>query len=216
MFGLNFFGFNESKIHRALSSVENAYGELHASIKNYVQDGFVNEMSKVWACNEAQVFFRDGVKPQFDEVIKKINENFAIIDKGVNSAATAWAQKTRSQYTSKNISIISTTIDVSMIQENIGGTRGIDKEAALNLVVKLEQFKNSTTAALDKTVAAIRGCGFLGGVQEENLLAALNKNKTIIDTAIEGTISALNKAITDTVTSYGDMAGKVAQAFNGQ
>ena len=209
-----FSGFNADKVYQALSSIETAYGDLHGSIKNKLQDGFIVGMRDKWACNEAQTFFRDIVKPQFEEIIRKVNENFTIIDEGINEAARIWALETRSDYTKRNLSMIVTKIDISMIQENISGTRGIDKTEALNLVSKLKEFEGESTSALTKAQNAIRGCGLLGGLQEDNLYNVLGKNKTIIGDYITAITNALDKAISTTVNAYGDTEGKIAQAFN--
>lgn len=211
-----FSGFNADKVYATLNKIENVYGDLHRAIKNKLQDGFITGMRDKWACNEAQIFFRDGVKPQFEEIIRKVNENFTIIDEGINEAARLWALETQSDYTKRNFSMIITKIDVSMIQENIAGTRGIDKTEALNQVAYLKEFENEAVSALSKAQNAIRGCGLLGGLQEDNLYNVLGKNKSIISEYVVAITSALDKAINTTVTTYGDTEGKISQAFNVQ
>jgi len=56
----------------------------------------------------------------------------------------------------------------------------------------------------------------LGGLQEDNLYNVLGKNKNIISEYITAITSELDKAITATVTKYGDTEGKISQAFNVQ
>lgn len=207
-------GFNENEVYKTIQSLESAYQALHAAIKNRLQNGFIIGMQDKWACNEAQEFFRNVVQPQFEEIIKVVNENFTVIDEGINEAARLWALETKSQYTKRHISRIETKIDVSMIQENIGGTRGIDKVEASSLVSHLKQFDLDASSALSSAKNAVIDCGLFGGAQEQNLQEVLEKNKSIIGNYITNLIQLLEKAINSTVSSYGDTEGKISQAFN--
>ena len=211
-----FTGFDPQKIKTTLNTIESAYGEIHNATKVYIQDGFILGMKDKWACNEAQVFFAQVVKPQFDEIIAKVNKNFTVITEGINAAAQIWAAETRSEYSKTNLTVINTTIDVSMIQENINGTRGIDKNAALGLTNKIKLFQNAAEEALSKAQNAISGSGLFGGAQEQNLYNALGMNKSVINDYIVAMNNSLNKAISDTVSSYGDAEGRISQAFNVQ
>ncbi len=210
----NFTGFDPQKVYNVLNSIENSYADIFSAIKVHVQNGFIEPMSEKWACTEAQTFFINYVKPAFDEITNKINTNFSVIFTGINQAARMWAAETGSDYQPKNLMISQTKIDVSMIKENINGIRGIDKVAAENLTNKLKTFQTEISQCLTNAQNAIKNGGFLGGNQEAQLYNALGKNKEVINQFVLDLNVALEKAIKNTISSYGDTEGKISEAFN--
>jgi len=210
---MGFTGFDSAKVNVALNAIHESYSDLHNAIKTDLQNGFIEGMSTKWACPQAQTFFANAVKPQFDELLLTINTNYAVIDEAINASAKSWAIQTGAEWTTNTATPINTSVDVTIIQESINGERGIDKEAALVEVEKLSTFAANAETALDNAKQGVIDCGLLGGQQASNLQDALDKNKSIISTYVEEVKNALNTAINDTVTAYGDTAGKISSNF---
>jgi len=207
--------FDISKISSTLNTISSSYNSLHDAIRNHIQKNFINNgMSQYWACNEAQKFFTDGVKPQVDELIRVINANFNAVIVAIDAAAKAWATATGTPYTNYSFTLQYTTIDVTAIQENINGIRGIDKVQAIEVTKYLDSFGTDANTALSQSVTAVKSSGFIGGTQETNLIAALTKNETLINNFVAQMKSSIQTAIQNTVNNYGDTEGRIASAFN--
>lgn len=209
-------GFNQNDIHSALTSLEGAYDSLHSAVNTYVQKGFVEGMSTCWACPLAKRFFGEHFKPAFDELIKKINTNFTAINSGINSAGTYWATMNESSYTPKSLTVNTNMIGIDSIVDSIEGTQGIDKDLATSNLSKLTNFKTAADNALDAAIKAVANSGFLGGDQQSSLTNLLTTNKNIISEIVADLTAEAEKAINETVSSYGDTEGKISSAFNGQ
>jgi len=209
-------GFDPELVKSSIESVKTAYSNLIKALGDDMQNQFIGGMSDKWACNDAQKFFNDGFKPAIDGLIKGSNTIFESVVSSMNSAAQRWAQETGSAYSPTTLSTISKTMDVSGIQENIGGVRGIDKENATTVAAKLPVIAEAAKGALTDAQNAVQNCGFIGGNQASNLINSLGTIKSNIDTATQDISNQSKSAIDNTVQRYGDTAGKVEQAFSGQ
>lgn len=208
-------GFDPSLVNSSINNVNSAYNELMRALINDTQSKFVNQMAMYWACNSAQKFFRDALKPAVDEQSTSVTTIFESVVVAMNDAARAWANQTETSYSEVSFSPIATKIDITGIQENLNGVRGIDKENAKSVVSSLSVIQSSVETALDSAKNAVNSCGFVGDEQAETLNSSLNRIKTNISNTTKELTQAVNEAIENTVVTYGDLAGKVAGAFAG-
>lgn len=209
-------GFDPSVVNQSIGAVNAAYENLMYALGDQMQNQFVGGLADKWACNSAVNFFNTAFKPAVDELLKSANMVFESVVSSMNSAAQAWAQQTESSYAAKPFSAITKTIDVSGIQENIGGIRGIDLDTATTVAGKLPAIASSATEALTKAQQAVQNCGFVGGNQAGNLIASLGVIKDKISNATETITTQTKSAIDTTIQQYGDLEGKVSQAFSAQ
>ena len=161
-----------------------------------------------------KVFFNDAFKPSVDSLISSSNQIFESIVSAMNAAGQAWAEQTDANYSPVSFSAINKTMDTSVIQENIGGVRGIDLDTATGVVAKLPTIAESAKNALTQAQQAVQSCGFIGGGQAESLVNALGVVKSKIDAAT-GEISNETKSYMDqTIAEYSNTEGKVSEAFS--
>lgn len=208
-------GFDPMLVTNSINSVNNAYNELMRALINDIQNKFVNPMSMYWACNSAQKFFTEALEPSIASQANGVNTIFESVVNSMNDAARAWASQTETTYSPVNFNANMTKIDVSGVQENINGVRGIDKANATTTVGALSAVESSINSALDNAKNAVSNCGFVGDSQAESLIGSLERIKTNVAATTKELTSAVNSAIENTVASYGDTAGKVSEAFNG-
>ena len=208
-------GFNPDVVNSSINQVKTAYENLIRVLGDDMQTQFVEGMSDKWACNNAQSFFNDVFKPAIDSLIVNANTIFESVVNSMNSAAQVWAQETNSSYNPQSFSLINKVIDTSVIQENIGGVRGIDLDQASPVASKLPTISENAKSALTSAQQAVQDCGFVGGSQSENLIASLGTIKNNIDTATEEIVTQSKNAIESTIQNYANTEGKISQAFAG-
>lgn len=212
----NGLGFNPELVNTAISKITAAYTDLMEALGTKMQNDYVNGMGECWACNAAQKFFNEAFAPAVDELITQSNTIFDSVHGSMVSAAQNWAAQTQTQYSGPSFSTINKKMDTSVIQENIGGVRGIDAGIAEGINGKLPTIIESANQALEQAAQATEQCGFLGGGQAEALAGSLRQIKTNIGSTAEGISTAAKNSVAQTIADYGDLAGRVSQAFNGQ
>ena len=133
----------------------------------------------------------------------------------MNSAAQAWAERTESSYATVSFARSNGKVNVDEIQENINGVRGVD-EANANQVAStsLQQVAQAASSALQQARSAVNECGFIGGAQAANLQNSLEAIRQKINEITTELSNQTKNAISSTVTAYGDIRGKVENAFN--
>ena len=206
-------GFDPEVVNQAIRNVKSAYESLIEVIGDRMQNEFVVGMQDKWACTQAKNFFENNFKPAIDSIIKSSNSTFESVVTSMNSAGQAWASQTESSYSPQSFTPLSKTIDAGVIMENIGGVRGVDKDAAQSIADKLPGLSEAARTALTDAQTAVQNSGFIGGSQQENLVASLGQIKTAIYGIIDKVTGETESAIRDTVQAYGDLGGKVAEAF---
>ena len=194
-------------------NVKKAYEELIGVLGDRMQTEFVGGMQDKWACNQAQKFFTNAFKPAIDNVIQSSNSTFESVVSSMNSAGQAWASQTESSYSPQSFSPLTKTIDASVIMENIGGVRGIDKDSASTVAAKLPGLAQEANSALSSAQAAVQNSGFIGGSQQANLVNSLGEIKTKIDEVVNNITNETKTAVEQTIEAYGDTEGRVSQAF---
>lgn len=209
-------GFDPGIVNTSISNVKSAYESLIKAIGDDMQNKFIGGMSSVWACTQAQMYFKDAFKPFIDGIIRNSNTTFESVVNSMNSAAMRWAEDTKSSYVSTSFSAIDKVMDASVIQENIGGIRGIDLTAAKTVIDSvLPAVETNSLDALTKAQQAVQSCGFVGGAQADNLIQSLGNIKNIISQAIQTATTSTKQAIDVTIQAYSDTEGKISQAFAG-
>ena len=208
-------GFDPMLVTTSINNVNNAYNELMRALINDTQSKFINPMAMYWACNSAQKFFTEALEPSVTSQANGVNTIFESVVSAMNDAARSWAAQTETSYSPVGFTPNTSKVDVSGVQENINGVRGIDKANATSTVSVLSSIQASVESALNSAKQAVSNCGFVGDAQAETLIGSLDRIKTNISTATKDLTSAVNSAIENTVASYGDTAGKVSEAFSG-
>ena len=206
-------GFDPDLVSSSIDKVQSAYDELIRAIGDDMQNQFVNGMQDKWACNQAIKFF-ESFKNTMDSVILQSNNTFESVVQSMNSAANAWAQETESVWPGRQFSRNDKKLDVSIIQENIAGVRGVDPEATA-VSSKLTSIAASATNALSNAQSAVQTCGFIGGGSAEQLISSLGRIKASIDDAVTQIAEACKAAIESTTQEYTNLEVKVSDAFAG-
>lgn len=206
-------GFDPDLVSSSIDKVQAAYEELIRAIGDDMQNQFVNGMQDKWACNQAIKFF-ESFKNTMDSIILQSNNTFESVVQSMNSAATAWAQETESVWPGRQFNRNDKKLDVSIIQENIAGVRGVDPEATA-VSSKLTSIAASANSALSNAQSAVQTCGFIGGGSAEQLISSLGRIKASIDDAVTQIAEACKAAIESTTQEYTNLEVKVSDAFAG-
>lgn len=206
-------GFDPDLVSSSIDKVQSAYDELIRAIGDDMQNQFVNGMQDKWACNQAIKFF-ESFKDTIDSIITQSNNTFESVVQSMNSAATAWATETESVWSGRQFNRNDKNLDVSGIQENIAGVRGVDPEATA-VSAKLTSIATSANSALSNAQSAVQNCGFIGGSSAEQLISSLGRIKAAIDDAVTQISEACKAAIESTTQQYTNLEVKVSDAFAG-
>lgn len=214
MVGAGFTGFNPSVVENSIRGVISSYNELISSLGNDVQRKIINGMQNVWACKEAQDFFTEFTE-NINKLIKVVNSNFEYVVTEMNNAGYDWAARTGDASSFRKIAFdpSSTTVSASGIQENINGVRGIDSASATNIASLLAGISASVSNAVDQARNSVNCCGFIGSNMEASLQETLDRVKSNVRENIESLTAECKERINSTVSSYGDLQGKVAASF---
>ena len=212
-------GFNPQTVTEAVSKVNAQYAELMNTIYNGVQKTFIEGMADKWASAQAQSFFAAAAQRMnglcYSDA-ENVNEIFQSVADAMNTAAMAWADAQNESYTPVAFNPIVQTFNSDSIQENIGGVRGIDLENATQVANTLTTSTlESVSNALDAARNAVAESGFVGGNQQESINGSLDEIKANVTKALNEIAEELKASIAETVNTYGDVAGQVAQAFAG-
>ena len=217
-------GFNPELVTQSINAVQAAYEETVNAFFDGMQNKFVNRMSEIWACNVAVDFFNNVVKTNVDGLINGtsgvaesgINWIFSNAVSSINGAAQAWAAQTETAYQPQQLSVITKSLDVSNVRENINGIRGIDLQSVPSITSQFNEILGATTTALNKAVTAVRNSGFIGGAMQDSLI----NNFNVIRSKIVSRVGEINQVcqfqVNSTVEKYEDTAGRIAQAFAGE
>ena len=209
-------GFDPAIVETSIRNFISAADDVMDCLCGKFKTNFVDKMGEIWACNDAQNYFRNSVKPAMDSLTSDVNKVFASVVNSMRSAGQKWANQTGSSITPIYYNSQRKLLDISAIKENKDGVRGIDFSLANTATGNLDIISNAAQSALERAVTAVQTCGFMGGTSEANLIASLNTIKTNISDSFSNCKSGLKSAITETVKNYQDTEGKIAQAFAGQ
>ncbi len=209
-------GFDPAIVETSIRNFISAADDVMDYLCGKFKTNFVDKMGEIWACNDAQNYFRNSVKPAMDSLTSDVNQVFASVVNSMRSAGQKWANQTGSSITPVYYNSKRKLLDISAIKENINGVRGIDFGLTNTATGNLDIISNAALSALGRAVTAVQTCGFIGGTSATNLVTSLNAIKTNINNSFASCKSALKSAINETVKNYQDTEGKIAQAFAGQ
>lgn len=214
MAGSGFTGFNPSAVENSIRGVISSYNELMASLRDDIQNNIINGMQRVWACREAQEFFSKFAE-NVNQLIKSTNNSFEFVVTSMNEAGYDWAVSTgdSSSFKKVSFSISSATVSADNILENINGVRGIDSSSATSIANLLPRIASSVGSAVDQARNSVSNCGFIGSSMESSLQSTLDTVKSSIRENIDALTNECKQRINSTVSSYGDLEGKVAASF---
>lgn len=211
----NVYGFNADLIRQSIGKLNSAYEELTNALYGEMQNKFINQMSREWACEYSQRFFNASLKPSIDQLLGDSFVIFQSVSNAMDNAAASWAQQTGSAYSRVGFNYTRRAVDVSMIMLNFAdGSKGITASASQTANASLTAVSASCDAALARAVAAVQTSGFIGGNQANDLISALNKIKTNINNSFELIKSETNSAISNTVRDYTVLASSVETNFS--
>jgi len=206
-------GFNPDEVQQSLNGVSNSYRDLMTAMCVQMKNKFIDGMSSKWACKEAQNTFQL-IKEAMDDTVVKVNTTFQSVFDAVKAAGDSWAASTGTDFTVNAKQVIPYTFNVDCILENINGVRGVDKEQALQCANSaLKEISNSIDSALNAAVSSVNNCGFLGDGQSEALRNSLSTISNSITRLYSDISSSITVAVSNTVSKYGDTAGKISAAF---
>ncbi len=212
---MNLTGYNPSVVAESLSALQNAYNDLATALTTTLQNRFVEGMADKWASPNAVTFFT-GFQDTMNGVIIDADVIFSSVKGAMNSAAAQWAMSAGEGYSNIPFQENGNRINISSIQSEIGGVKGIDRDNASSTANSaLSAVQTDVESALSRANSAVQECGFIGGNQASNLQASLNQIQTNVNNAFSEIKQALEKAINDTVQQYNDTEGKISQAFAG-
>ena len=205
-------GFDPSLVTPSINKINDAYGQLMNALYGKMQNEFVNTMGETWACNQAQAYFRK-VKEVVDALLSSSHRTFQSIVDAMNAAASDWAATTETEWSNISFSGDLKNVDVECIKENINGVRGIDEASATSISNVLPKISSDADSALSDAANAVSNCGFVGRDMEQQLVSSLNKIKADCSSQVTELANTLKQAVSDTVSSYGNVGDKIRSNF---
>lgn len=211
-------GYDPQVVNNSISKVIQAYNDYNKAMNTDMQNIFVKGMEQVWACVDAQDFFNKIYEPAMRNLYETAERRLSSVVASMNSAGQKWAETTGSGYSSVNLTSIPNACDVSGIQENLSGVRGIDEAAANDISSQLPSIQQAADSALDAARQAVATCGFVdaNSSQQTAIDSSLTEIKNLTSSTIQEIINALKTAVTRTVDTYGTISANVSTAFEGE
>ena len=208
-------GFNPVLVTNAINGVNKAHAALMRTLVDGVNNQFITPMSNSWACQEAVDFFKE-FKTSMDDLVSKADSTLQSVVDTMNQGGVNWANKTGNAgaYSKVSFTNYSGRVSVDAVKENIGDVRGVDPAAARSALVTFASLGMNADAALSTAVNAVASCGFLGGSQQANITASLNKIKKDIKETFDSYTNQTKEHVNDTIDKYGEMETKTADTFN--
>jgi hypothetical protein len=198
---VNYTGFNPDEVVQSIKKMNNIYVEL-CSLYNKGFKSFIDEISKLWACNEAQTYFRVEFKPIVDNLKDTIELQFSNIINIMNNSAKRWAEASHETF---NLEVfpgsIMKEVDVSVIQNRLNGNVGISIDLAVQSVKKFQNNMNTQfNNILNKCI--LISSGFLGGNQQETLNNKLSLVQKEISKDVTDITQDISNMIKETASKY--------------
>lgn len=210
-------GFDANEVKASIQSVINGYDSLHTELSTNFQRNFVDKISTGWYAKYAVETMKK-VATNEEKLLKEVNKVLESVVDAMDGAAKAWASQTgdSSVYSSKKLSLKSTSISVQNVKENNGGQRGIDESIVNSALSALSTVKSNAQNATVKVRTAVNNCGFIGGSQAQQLQNSLNEIKKQIDSAFETVQVDIEKGMKNTLQDYQSLEKKITSNFSGE
>ena len=212
---VSFTGFNPDDVVQSIKKMNSTYIEL-CNLYNKSFKLFLDEISRLWACQEAQSYFNLEFKNVADNLKETIELQFSKIINLMNSSAQKWAEASHENFTQVLFpGQLMKEIDTTVIKSKIDGNIGLSIDLAIQSVKKFQTNINTQfNSVLNKCI--LISSGFLGGNQQE----AINNKVSIIQKEITRNISNviqdLNNKIEKTANEYNDNSLIIEKSINDQ
>ena len=197
-----------------LTGGNGTYEEMINALAKF-QSKFVQPLSTMWACKDAQDFGMI-LDSSISRLLSDINNAFVDFFGVIDQAGRAWASSFQTTYVAINFQPRVFKLDVSLFRENMNGIRGIDRDQALTVVSNLSEIKMEVTNALNKSRNVIVSNPNFFGSSTNYLVQAMANIENRINAAVEEILVAIQNAINATIEHYENTAGRIAQAFAAQ
>lgn len=212
-------GFNAEVVSACARNVNNSYAHLRRGLGDTMQNSFIAPMANEWAAKNAQDYFRDRVKPTVDDLVKNVSNIFNSVVSTIDQEGRNWANSSGdgAVYAPVAFEEQSNTIDTSVIQENIGGERGVNIPAAPNVCNSgLAAVMSEVEGALSELVSAASNSGFSNTNVQSALDGSANSIRNNVQNAIESMKQSITSYIDATSSEYGDLAAGSASRLSGE
>ncbi len=206
-------GFNPDEVAQSIKKMNATYVEL-CNLYNKGFKSFLEEISKLWACHEAQTYFRNEFKPVVDNLRDTIELQFNNIINIMNNSAKAWAEASHETFNQEPFpGKLMKVIDVSVIQASLNGNVGISIDLAVQTVKGFQSSMNSQfNAILNKCV--LISSGFLGGKQQETLNNKLSLVQKEISKDVANITQDISNMIRETADKYEASSRIIERSIN--
>lgn len=213
-----FIGFNASEVRACADKVKESYNDLMEVIKDKTKSEFVDKVSEQWYFKASYDWFNQSFKPAMEEIFNGVNATFDSVINSVDDAAYHWADLSgnTSLYTKSSLSLISATMDVSNIKDNLNGATQMDVEGVNSTLSVLSTLSSSASNALSSAVTAVNSSGFIGGEQQAKLVNSLNKIKEKIIGVYDEAKEQTKSFASEYGTAATELKTNVENAFSGQ
>ena len=209
-------GYNEQEVIEATNGIKSGIESYFEATNTRLENDFVRPMEGLWASEDAQSYFEaydEAVRRQFESDLESLN---TIVDH-FNSAASKYAAESGASYSPVSFEAPACECDVSGIQIDIAGTRGINRTEAVETAQVLNQIKEEAISALEEIRSSASASGFYGEsmAHQEAIDASIENMKNSITSLTEEMYAAVDQAIQATADKYGDLETEAAAAASG-
>ena len=209
-------GYNEQEVIEATNGIKTGIENYFESTNTRLENDFVRKMENLWASEDARSYFEsynEAVRAQFQSDLESLHT----IIEHFNSAASKYAAESGATYSPVGFDAPSCECDISGIQIDINGTRGINRTEAVETAQVLGEIKEEAVSALEEIRSAASSSGFYGEANshQEAIDESIENMKNSISNLIEEMYSAVEKAIQVTADKYGDLEAEAAAAASG-
>ena len=209
-------GYNEQEVIDATNGIKTGIQSYFEATNTRLENDFVRPMESLWASEDARAYFEsydEAVRGQFQSDLESLN---TIIDH-FNSAAAKYASESGASDSPIAFDAPACECDISGIQTDIAGTRGINREEAVDTAQSLESIKEDAVSALEEIKSAASASGFYGESMshQEAINESIENMKNSISNLIEEMYSNVADAIQATADKYGDLEAEAAAAASG-
>lgn len=206
-------GYNEQEVIDATNGIKAGIESYFEATNTRLENDFVRPMENLWASEDAQSYFEaydQAVRGQFESDLSSLN---TIVDH-FNSAASKYAAESGASYSPVSFDAPTCECDVSGIQIDIAGTRGINRTEAVETANVLNEIKEEAISALEEIRSSASASGFYGEAMahQEAIDASIESMKNSISNLTEEMYTSVDKAIQATADKYGELESEAAAA----
>ncbi len=209
-------GYNEQEVIEATNGIKTGIENYFQATNTRLENDFVRPMENLWASEDARSYFEsynEAVRGQFQSDLESLHT----IIEHFNSAASKYAAESGASYSPVSFDAPTCECDVSGIQIDINGTRGINRTEAVQTAKVLNEIKDEAVSALDAIRNSASASGFYGEANshQEAINESIENMKNSISNLIDEMYASVDTAIQATADKYGDLEAEAAAAASG-